>query len=529
MTEDKKGLTELLRTAEVMSSDVTTLVEEILQEGLENPLPAEEIRALLTQVVQAAREGAKKRGDTETVDLLDRDAENLIERVIQVRIRLSEGTRTGNLKANVADPETQSSLPTTSNKYLYLKSFDGIVPIPVRPMPVFHERPVAVNEGFVQTRDIHLWDQNERLDIHLNQFLQKYGRRPKEVELVEIMKGTMPLPGIEETDQFEIRALARSIAVNGVRKQPIIDLDGKLLDGNRRVAACYHILEDDSDEFTAEEKQRVEWLKVWQLTDHATDQDREAVIVSLNFEPDFKKDWPEYVKAQKVYEQWESLLSLEPRANPGTARVRDIRSQIARKFALSTNEVLRYINMVGLAHEFEDYQVVECSKDPFAVKHRTSDKFQYFDELNKGKSAGGVNWSMNQDDSFKHLVYDLLYDSKFQSWQKIRDLKYIYGNDDAVGILRKARNEPDVEAAQEEVDNAIGLARMGRAEHRQTGANTKIRVFTEWFLGLPVKAFDPNESGSVTQENLMRLKGVLKHVEPYLVTASADKVKSNGA
>ena len=98
----------------------------------------------------------------------------------------------------------------------------------------------------MRTRDVELWDGNERLDIHLNQFQQKFGRGPKPVELVAIMQGNMPLPGIDESDQFAISALAKSIAVNGVRKPPIIDVDGKLLDGNRRVAACYHILEDDS-------------------------------------------------------------------------------------------------------------------------------------------------------------------------------------------------------------------------------------------------------------------------------------------
>lgn len=92
-----------------------------------------------------------------------------------------------------------------------------------------------------------------------------------------------------------------------------------------------------------------------------------------------------------------------------------------------------------------------------------------------------------------------------------------YANEDAVNVLKKARSETDVEAAQEEVDNAISLARMGRAEQRQTGANTKIRVFTEWFLGLPVKAFDPNDAGAVSQENLKRLRKALRHVETYLV------------
>ena len=512
----RNSLAELLRAAEAMSSDVSATVEKILREGMENPLSARDARALLTKVVDVVRTGAEERGDTETVTVLDRDAEAFIERAEELRIRLPLGYATVGRTSNGVGLAVQSGASSVGKTHVRLLSHDGIDPVAVRPTPVFHERPVAVREGFVRTRDIQLWNENERLEIQLNQFQQRYGRRPDAVELMAIMKGTMSLPGIGNTDQFQISTLAKSIAVNGVRKSPIIDVDGTLLDGNRRVAACYHILEDDGGEFTGEEKKRVEWLKVWQLSEHATDQDREAVIVSLNFESDFKEPWPEYIKAQKVYVQWETLLALEPRANPGAARLREIRKEIARKFALETGDVLRYINMVGLAREFEDYHVVERSKDSYAAKHRASDRFQYFDELNKGKGSGGVNWSLNQDDSFKHLVYDLLYDGKFKNWRQIRNLKYVYENEDAVGVLRKARDEPDVEAAQEEIDDAIGLARMGRAEQRQTGANTKIRVFTEWFLGLPVKAFDPNESGSVTQENLRRLRSVLKHVETYL-------------
>ena len=514
--EIKSSLVELLRSAEAMSSDVSVTVEEILREGLEHPLSPDEVRVLLTRVVEVVRKGAASRGEQGTVDVLDREAEALIERVEEVRARLCSGEASSGPGSEAPDPGGNGEARDSDGPRLRLQSYDGIRPRAVLPTPVFHERPVAVMEGFVPTRKIELWDRNERLDIHLNQFQQKFGRGPDPEEVMAIMKGEMPLPGIEETDQFAISALAKSIAVNGVRKPPIIDVDGKLLDGNRRVTACYHILEDDSGDFTPEEKQRAEWLKVWQLTEHATGQDRDAVIVSLNFEPDFKQDWPEYVKAQKVHAQWETLLALEPRANPGTARLREIRKEIARRFALATDEVSRYISMVGLAGEFEDYHVLERSKDPYAAKHRASEWFQYFDELNKGKGAGGVNWSLNQSDSFKHLVFDVLYDGKFKNWRQIRDLKYVYENEDAVEILKKARQETDVEAAQENVEDAVSIARMGRAEQRQTGANTKIRVFTEWFLGLPVKAFDPNEPGCVTQDNLRRLRSTLKHVETYL-------------
>ena len=520
----KAALTELLRATEAISSDVGTALEEILHDGMRRPLSANEVRALLSRVVEVVRAGAETRGDSATVAVLDRDAESFLARVEQVRASLL-----GSSGADDAGPATLANSSPNGKKRLELQSYDGIEPGPVLPAPVFHERRVAVMEGFARTRDLDLWDANERLDIHLNQFRWKYGEGPDAEQLLAIMKGDMPLPGIEGADQFKIRALAKSIAVNGVRKPPILDVDGTLLDGNRRVSACYHILADESGEFTAEEKQRAEWLKIWQLTEHATDRDRDAVVVSLNFEPDYKQDWPDYVKAQKVHAQWEAFLALEPRANPAAARQREIRRDIARKFALSTTEVTRYINMAGLAHEFEDYQILDAAKDRFAAKHRASDRFQYFDELNKGKSPGGVNWSLNQDDSFKHLVFDLLYDGKVKNWQRIRDLKYVYENEDAVGLLRKARDEPDLEAAQEEVDNAISLARAARAERRQTGANPRIRDFTEWFLGLPVKAFDPSEPGSVTPDNLARLRDVLRHVETYLEPDDAGEAPGEGA
>jgi hypothetical protein len=506
-------LAQLLVLAETMTGELGATVGEIIREGLEQPLDERAAVALLDRVVRVMRSGAEQRGDSRTVAILDREAEALMIRTQAIRSRLV-GQRTAN--SDGRDGDGRPDVEPASGGRLQLRAYDGIQPQPVKPSPVFHERPVAVVEGFVRTRDIRLWDANERLDIHLNQFQQKYGRPPSPDELLAIMQGEMALPGIEGSDQFAIRALAKSIAVNGVRKPPIIDIDGTLLDGNRRVSACYYILNSEEQAFTAEERQRAEWIKVWQLTDHATDQERDAVIVSLNFEPDFKQDWPEYVKAQKVYDQYETMVTLEPRANPTATRLKEIRREIARRFALEMDEVRRYIDMVKIAREFEEYHVVDRSKDQYETKHRPSDKFQYFDELNKGKSAGGVNWSLNQDDSFKHLVFDLLFQNKFSNWRLIRDLKYVAQNEDALEVLRKARDAGDIEVAQEGVEDAIGVARNARVEQRQTGVNTKIRNFTEWFLNLPVKVFDPTEPGAVKEENLRGLADALRLVERYL-------------
>ncbi|WP_420346545.1 hypothetical protein [Pelagibius sp.] len=502
----------LVEAAHRVSTDVGQTVEEILVAGTGDPLPTEEARSLLTRVVEVVRSGAADRGDKGGVAVLSRDLEGFINQVMATRTRLGL---------------TPGRAPDCNKAPLLLQGYNGIQPRPVKPSPVFHEREIPVVEGFVRTRDIRVWDENERIDIHLNQFQQVHGRAPTSDELLDIMLGKLKLPGITDDDQFAIRELARSIAVNGVRKSPIIDIDGTLLDGNRRVSACYFIL--NSPDFSAEEKRRAEWLQVWQLTEHATDADRDSVIVSLNFEPDYKQDWPEYVKARKVYEHWQAMLALEPRANPSNTRQREMKREIARRFALSVDEVSKKIAMVSLAEEFEDYHVSERNQDKYAVKHRAERYFQYFDELGKGKGSGGVYWSLNQDDAFKHLVYDLLYEGKFQNWNKIRDLKYVYQNEDALACLRRAREEADVEAGQELVNDGCGLARASRAEQRQLGANTRVKVFVDWFKDLPVKTFQREEPGAITQDNLKGLHGVLQLVEQYLrEAAEADSRRAAG-
>ena len=496
---------DLIARAQLISADVGAEVSEILRMGVENPLPREQARDLLTRVVTVLKERSSERGDDVSAQAFQQNVEGFVESVLRIRDELL-----------AANNETKAD-----QKRVNLEAHDGIEVRPVRPTPVFHEREVVVKEGFVRTKDISLWAENERIDIHMNQFRQVHGREPSSDEVLDLMLGQMTLPGLTPEDQFSIESLARSIAVNGVRKAPIIDLDGTLLDGNRRISACYLIL--NSPTFSPEEKRRAEWVQVWQLTEHATNADRDAVIVSLNFEPDYKQDWPEYVKARKVFESWQGMVTLEPNSNPNASRQRELRKGVARRFALSTDEVSRYIQMVELTNDFEDYHVSEKHQDKYAVKHRAERYFQYFAELGRGKGPGGVHWSLNQDDSFKHLVYDLLYDDKFQNWTKIRDLKFVYANEDAIAHLRKAREESDVEAAQDMVNDACGLARSARAEQRQIGSNTRIKVFTDWFSALPVKAFDEREAGAVTKENLGGLHRVLKLVEGHLGDSSTVK------
>jgi hypothetical protein len=172
--------------------------------------------------------------------------------------------------------------------------------------------------------------------------------------------------------------------------------------------------------------------------------------------------------------------------------------------------------MVELADEFEDYHVSERTRDRYEVKHKAERYFQYFDELGKGKGAGGVNYSLNQDEPFKHLVYDLLFEGKFSNWNKIRDLKYVANNEEALAFLREARDEHNVDRAQSLVDDGCSAARTARAIERSVAGNKRIEVFVDWLEGAPVRIFRPGAPDSIRPENLQRLYRALKLVESYL-------------
>jgi len=501
----RQSIEAVIEEARRISADVAEEVEEILQQGNDNPLAPNEAFQLLTKVITVLKRNASQRGDETASKSLSGDINQIVEQIIQIREQVMLDT----------------TEPTTQTKRLELVAFNDIKPAPVLPTPFFQGRSVPMRSGFVKITDIQLWNENDRLDIHLGQFRQKNGRDPNPEELLDIMLSKMELPGIaddEKSDQFDIVELARSIAINGVRKPPILDIDGTLLDGNRRVAACYYIL--SSNEFDSQQKRRVDHILVWQLTEHATSDDRSAVVVSLNFESDCKLDWPDYIKARKVYEEWQAMLTLEPRS-PGRQRQAEMKRELSQKFALGpdTGPVNRYLKMVGWVIDFEDYYINEKNRDPYEVQHRADKYFQYFNELNSGLTSGGVAFALNENEGLKHTLFDLIYDGKLRNPQQIRALKYTFSNPEARDLLARARNESDSDLADDHIENAITIARSQRAETRELGANTRIESFVKWLEEVPPRTF----RDQIKPENLQGLLRALKLVEPMVTEILREK------
>lgn len=496
--EIRQSIEAVIEEARCISADIAEKVEGILQQGRENPLPLDEAFQLLTKVIAVLKHSASKRKDKAASESLEGDINQIVQQIIQIREQVMQDT----LEA------------TTQTAKLELIAYNGIKPGPVLPTPCFHGKDVPMRSGFTKITDIQLWAENDRLDIHLGQFRQNNGRDPNPEELLDIMLSKMQLPGIPDdkrSDQFDIVELARSIAINGVRKPPIVDIDGTLLDGNRRVAACYYIR--NSNEFNSEQKRKAEYIQVWQLTEYATDDDRKAVVVALNFESDCKMPWPEYIRARKVYEEWQAMLALEPRT-PASKRQAEMKRELSMKFALGPDTITinKYLNMVNWATEFEEYHIHEKNRDHYQVQHKTNKYFQYFNELKGATTPGAVAYALNQDEGLKHTVFDLIYEGKLRNAQQIRALKHTFYNQEARKLLARARNESDTDLADDHVEDAITIARSQRAETREMGANTRIESFVQWFEELPLRTL-PDQ---ITSENLQGLLRVLKRVEPMV-------------
>lgn len=498
----RKEFEALLEEAFALSPAAGNGAEEVLRLGIERPLTRAEARQALTTLIATLGSNSEVLSDNAAkADLDDTDA--FVERVIELREQVRSGSGDDGPQSNTPPPRL-----TLVDR---LNTKVGAV----HPTPIYLGRRVPMVQGFVRTQDVQLWDDNERLDIHTKQFEQQEGREPTPTEVLDIMLSNLKLSGVDEEDrddQFKIRPLARSIAANGVQKPPIIDVDGTLLDGNRRVAASKYILANPA-QFDATERERVEWLFVWQLTEHATDEDRELVMMSLNFEPDFKEEWPAYIKARKVYDRWQALLAALPRT-PGPKEQAQMKRELSRQFALGddTTTVNRYLNMMGWALDFEDHHLTKNKRGVYEVQHRASKYFEYFDELQKGRRRpGGVAYALEQDDQLRQTVFDLLYDGKFRRFSQIRDLRYVVDNGDASELLKKAKETTDVDEAQDEVEDALSIARARKAETRMLGANSRIEVFTSWLEDLPVKAF----RDQITPLNLRRLLNSLELVRTY--------------
>lgn len=437
---------DFLARAETLAAELDPKVMDTVDEVARVHLSAEEARAMYKRVLEILQE-AKEASAVDGVVADD----------VCKAIRSAAGL------ADRPEPE--------EGKRISLIALNGLSPRDVLPVQQFLGKTVKLVEGYVDVLKIPLWIGNDRVRLSVQEFRQRHGREPGWKELLDLMVGASL--GSSNDDPFKVKKLAESIKRRGVVRPPIITADGVPKDGNRRIAACKYIL-DHSDQFTPEERERARWIRVWQADKDTTDDLFDAIIVALNFEDEEKVPWAEYIKARRVSEEYERRELAERTLT--NKRIGEIKKEVAEHFSIKTSKVTRYLKMVQWANDFEKFHIEERGRDDNETRHKANDIFEYFYELDAGKSGESLTDQIQKgDEELREIVYDLMWDV-LMSGALLRGLHKVVAQEGGIDALKEARDlgKADVDEAVDAIRTAVNNAEMVRKN--RVGLDTHLRV-----------------------------------------------------
>jgi hypothetical protein len=446
-----EALRDLLGEIETLSSDFGPYVREAVDLAKSEPLDSALAERLYTRIVTLLRNATGVGSDEEVAD--------------EVRRLLS----------------TAGSETPWGNVALVERH--GLTPHLVSPVPTFNNVPIPMYEGYVDVSTLDLWKGNHRVELHVAEFRDRNHRDPDDDELLKLMHGDLFLPSLTKKDPFKIDPLAKSIARKGVERPPILTSDGEPKDGNRRIAASKRVLYGG---FTADEKERARWIKVWVAPPGTTEDQFEAIVVALNFEDDLKEKWPEFVKARLVVGEYRKARN-DIRGAVSVARETTLRRQIAAQFAITPAEVQRYLRMVQWAEDFESYHVDERGRDAAAVRYKADEIFQWFYEIQAGRGADKITTQLAEDDSLRTTVYDLMFEV-MDTGTQVRGLYKIVADPSAMKQLELAHEsleQSDRKAALELVKEAVTTADRNTATRKKIGFDSFLKQCVERLGGAP--------------------------------------------
>ena len=448
----------LLEQARELSRDLGEDVAEAVRLASEHPLDVATATRLYTRILEMLAGCDRDLGPAERQKLVTEVGEE-VQRLVAATPRppgpmVNDGADAGSLE---------------------LVARNGLAPHDVTPTPIFNSTPIPMREGYVDVTTLPLWRENHRVEFYVEEFVDRNGRQPDDDELLQIMHGTLDdMPSLRgKKDTFGIVPLADSIARKGVQQPPILTWEGEPKDGNRRISAAKYVLA--SDRFDLAQKERARWVRVWQAPEGTTADLFEKIVVSLNFESDHKKDWPEYVKGRMVANAYRAACE-HVGGLPTQAQQKQIREQVAEAYAIKPPEVQRYFNMVKWAEDYEAYHTDERGLDPATVRHKTNEDFQRFYELySAGRAGTKLTDQLEKDDDLKPVVYDLMYDV-LDSGAQVRELHRVVADEAALKLLQQAH------AGKADTDQALALVEEAIAEAKRKSP-TKRLGFEQWLRG----------------------------------------------
>ena len=304
-------------------------------------------------------------------------------------------------------------------------SFLSKIPKPQIKQRLYNGRKILVWEGRIKIELIQAWVENPRIELEKKKYLSKVGQREiTDDEIFTLMKND---------SDVKLKDLRDDIIKNGLREPLTLSFSAKLLDGNRRFFAIKYALEGMAQ--TDPNRQDLETVDVHVLSEIATEEDEQNVLVEENFSASLKIEWPDYVKARKVINAYEGdCLTID---------------QLSSKFSWAKSKIKETIKIHEIITDFIVYAtsgidhsdetggglgLSEQEAEALAAKN-----YQFFNEAQKSFYD-----SLKSDIDFKIQFFKWIAESKFSSFPEVRIAYKVWQHPEAKSIIL----QPDPAAAK---------------------------------------------------------------------------------
>lgn len=357
-------------------------------------------------------------------------------------------------------------------------SFFLTKPEPQIKQRLFNGRRIMVWEGRIKVESIQGWVENPRIELEKKKYLSKIGLREiTQDEIFTLMKND---------PDVKLKDLRDDIIKNGLREPLTLSFSGKLLDGNRRFFAVKYALEGMP--LTDPNRQDLEVVDVHVLSENASEEDEQNVLVEENFSASLKIEWPDYVKARKVIDAHEDDgLTIE---------------QLSRKFSWAKTKIRETLRIHEIISDFIIYAtsgidpsdehggglgLSEQEAETLAAKN-----YQFFNEAQKSFYD-----PLKSDIDFKFQFFKWVAGSKFSSFPEVRIAYKAWQNPEAKSVLL----QPDPSAAKSA--KAI-LDYNSRVVQSADEAAARIETFVKFLKELTAEEIQkiPSQTSSKLQEAL---------------------------
>lgn len=363
-------------------------------------------------------------------------------------------------------------------------------PEPSQKSRSYNGRKLQVWEGRARVADIEGWAENPRIDLAKRNYQGAVGARLlTQDELYDLMKND---------PDVKLAALRDDIIKNGLREPITLSFEGKLLDGNRRFFAIRYILETLPK--THPNRQDFETVQVYVLTDEATEDDEQRVLVEENFSPSLKIEWPDYVKATHITKAYEIGTDVD---------------EIAKKFNWPKSKVNETIRINQIINDFLVFATAEIDPNDelgggLGLTEQEAEaiaakNYQFFNEAQKSFFP-----QIQADLEFKAMFFRWIKEGKFSSFPEVRIAHKAWKDPEAKAILTSS----DPSAAKDAKAALDYSARIVRTGEEAAG---RIDAFVKFLRAL--KADEIKSLPSLARDNLQE---ALSLIEKMSKAASSD-------